>query len=153
MPLVSFPSPGARWAARLGLIAYAALVSASLLTPAGQATVAGAGLFDLRTRARIRAVALGFAVYAVVEVLRFVPVGILAVLSLPRALDDRARMLLLAVAAGSGKPGHRDSRAHARDRRAMAGALGSLPSRDWLCGRRGRMPWLAGRAPRLAARA
>ena len=70
--------------------------------PAGRAAVAGAGLFDLRTGARIRAVALALAVYAAVEVLRFVPVGILAVLSLPRTLDDRARMLLPAVAAGAG---------------------------------------------------
>jgi len=82
------------------LIAYAALLSASFLTPAGRAGVAGAGLFDLRTGARIRAVALGLAVYAVVEVLRFVPMGILAVLSVPRALTGRARMLRLAAAAG-----------------------------------------------------
>ena len=84
------------------MIAYAALLSASLLTPAGRAAVAGAGLFDLRTGARIRAVALALAVYAVVETLRFVPVGILAVLSAPRALDDRARLLLLVVVAGAG---------------------------------------------------
>src|SRR5882762_2866929 len=96
----SFPSLRARWAARLGLIAYAALLSASLLAPAGRAGVAGAGLFDLRTGARIRAVALGLAVYAVVEALRFVPMGILAVLSVPRALSGRARMLRLAAAAG-----------------------------------------------------
>jgi hypothetical protein len=73
-----------------------------LLTPAGRAAVAGAGLFDLRTGARIRAVAVALAVYAMVEVLRFVPVGILAVLSVPRALDERARLLLLAVVAGVG---------------------------------------------------
>jgi hypothetical protein len=63
--------------------------------------VADAGLFDLRTGSRIRTVALALAVYAVVEVLRFVPVGILAVLSAPRALGDRARVLLLAAAAGT----------------------------------------------------
>src|SRR3989442_508232 len=102
-PRHRFPHPPrARWAARLGLIVYAALLSASFLTPAGRAGVAGAGLFDLRTGARIRAVALGLAVYAVVEVLRFVPMGILAVLSVPRALGDRARMLRLAAAAGGG---------------------------------------------------
>jgi hypothetical protein len=98
----SFRSTRAQWAARLGLIAYAALLSASLLAPAGRAGVAGAGLFDLRTGARMRTVALALAVYVVVEVLRFVPVGILAVLSAPRALGDRAQIPLLAVAAGAG---------------------------------------------------
>src|SRR2546423_14010812 len=88
----SFPSLRARWAARFGLIAYAALLSASLLAPAGRAGVAGAGLFDLRTRARIRALAPGPAVYAVVEVLRFVPLGVLAVLFLPQAPGGRARV-------------------------------------------------------------
>src|SRR5206468_4462794 len=39
--------------------------------------------------------------YALVEVLRFVPVGILAVLSVPRALGDRARVLVLAATAGA----------------------------------------------------
>jgi hypothetical protein len=81
---------------------YAAFLSASLLTPAGPAGIAGAGLFDLRTGARIRAVAVALVVYAVVEVLRFVPVGILTVLSVPRALHDRVRMLLLAAGAGAG---------------------------------------------------
>ena len=98
----SFPSPRARWAARVGLIAYAALLSASLLTPTGRAGVAGAGLFDLRTGSRIGVVALALAAYALVEVLRFVPVGILAVLSAPRTLGERARVLLLAAAAGAG---------------------------------------------------
>jgi hypothetical protein len=97
-----FRSTRAQWAARLGLIAYAAVLSTSLLVPAGRAGVAGAGLFDLRTGARIRTVALALAVYGVVEVLRFVPVGILAVLSAPRALGDRAQKLLLAAAAGAG---------------------------------------------------
>jgi hypothetical protein len=50
----------------------------------------------------MRTVALALAVYVVVEVLRFVPVGILAVLSAPRALGDRAQIPLLAVAAGAG---------------------------------------------------
>ena len=85
---MSFPSPRAGWVARLALITYASLLSASLLAPAGRAGVAGAGLFDLRTGARIRTVALAVAAYALVEVLRFVPVGILAVLSVPRALGD-----------------------------------------------------------------
>jgi hypothetical protein len=146
----SFPSPSARWAARLGLIAYAALLSASLLMPAGRAGVAGAGLFDLRTGARVRTVALALAVYAVVEVLRFVPVGILAVLSVPRALHDGTRILLLAVAAGAGSL-------------AIAGLVLTreigwqwpgpsdlvLPAIGW-SGRRSRMPRLAGRVERLA---
>ncbi len=88
--------------ARLALIVYASLLSASLLLQAGRAGVPGAGLFDLRTGARIRTVALALAAYALVEVLRFVPVGILAVLSVPRALGDRARGLLLAATAGAG---------------------------------------------------
>ncbi len=88
--------------ARLALITYASLLSASLLAPAGRAGVAGAGLFDLRTGARIRTVALALAAYALVEVLRFVPVGILAVLSVPGALGDRARVLVLAATAGAG---------------------------------------------------
>src|SRR6266545_2689773 len=70
--------------------------------PVDMASVAGAGLFDLRTGARIRTVALALAAYSLVEVLRFVPVGILAVLSMPRALGDRARGLLLAATAGAG---------------------------------------------------
>ena len=49
----SFPSPHTRWAARFGLFAYAAVLSASFLVPAGRAGVAGAGLLDLRTGARI----------------------------------------------------------------------------------------------------
>jgi hypothetical protein len=100
--LASFRSSCARWAPRLGLIVYVALLSTSLLTPAGRAGVAGAGLLDLRTGARIRTVALALAVYALVEVVRFVPVGILAVLSTPRARGDRTRVLLLAAAAGVG---------------------------------------------------
>ena len=88
--------------ARLALITYTSLLSASLLAPAGRAGVAGAGLFDLRTSARIRTVALALAAYALVEVLRFVPVAILAVLSVPRALGDRARVLVLAATAGAG---------------------------------------------------
>ena len=51
---------------------------------------------------------------------------------------------------GSGKPSHHGSRAHARDRLAMAGALGFLPSDHRLWGRSGRGPRLAGRAHRLA---
>lgn len=94
----SLRSSRARWAPRLGLIVYVTLLSTSLLTPAGRAGVAGAGLLDLRTGARIRTVALALAVYALVEVLRFVPVGILAVLSAPRARGDRPRVLLLAAA-------------------------------------------------------
>ena len=73
-----------------------------LLAPAGRAGVADAGLFDLRTGARIRTVALALAAYALVEVLRFVPVGILAVLSVPLALGDRVRVLVLAATAGAG---------------------------------------------------
>jgi hypothetical protein len=88
--------------ARLALITYASLLSASLLAPVGRAGVADAGLFDLRTSGRIRDVALALAAYALVEVLRFVPVGILAVLSVPRAVGDRFRMLSLAAGAGAG---------------------------------------------------
>lgn len=77
-------------------------MSTPLLTPTGRAGVPGGGLFDLRTGPRIRTVALALAAYALVEVLRFVPVGILAVLSAPRALNTRARVLLLAAAAGGG---------------------------------------------------
>jgi len=88
--------------ARLALIAYASLLSASLLAPAGRAGVAGAGLFDRWTGARIRAVALTLVAYALDEVLRFVPVGLLAVLSVPPALGDRPRVLLLAAVVGAG---------------------------------------------------
>ena len=63
----SFPSRRARWAARLGLIVYAALLSVSFLAPSGRARVAGAGLFDLRTGARIRDVALALAIDLVVS--------------------------------------------------------------------------------------
>lgn len=102
MALAPPSSSRARWAARLALIGYAGLLATSLLAPGGPAGVAGAGLFDLSTGARIRGVALALTVYALVEVVRFLPVGVLPVLSLPWARGDRLRALLVTGAAGTG---------------------------------------------------
>jgi hypothetical protein len=92
----------ARWAARLALIGYVGLLATSVLAPGGRAGVAGAGFFDLRTGSRVRAVVVALAVYVLLETVRFLPVGVLAVLSLPRARSDRLRMLPLAATAGAG---------------------------------------------------
>ena len=92
----------ARWAPRLALIGYVALLATSVLTPGGRAGVAGAGFFDLRTGSRVRAVVFALAVYVLLETVRFLPVGVLAVLSLPRMRSDRFGTLPVAVLAGAG---------------------------------------------------
>jgi hypothetical protein len=92
----------ARWAARLALLGYVGLLATSVLAPGGRAGVAGAGFFDLRTGSRVRAVVLALAVYVVLEAMRFLPVGALAVLSLPGTHGNRFRMLLVAATAGAG---------------------------------------------------
>ena len=92
----------ARWAARLALIGYVGLLATSVLAPGGRAGVAGAGFFDLRTGSRVRAVVVALAVYVLLETVRFLPVGVLAVLSLPRTRRDRFSMLPVAATAGAG---------------------------------------------------
>jgi hypothetical protein len=92
----------ARWATRLALISYVGLLATSVLAPGGRAGVAGAGFLDLRTGSRVRAVVVALAVYVLLETVRFLPVGVLAVLSLPRTRSDRFRMLPVAAAAGAG---------------------------------------------------
>jgi hypothetical protein len=92
----------ARWATRLALIGYVGLLATSVLAPGGRAGVAGAGFFDLSTGSRVRAVVVALAVYVVLETVRFLPVGVLAVLSLPRPRRDRFRMLPVATTAGAG---------------------------------------------------
>ena len=102
---VAFAPPSsvrARWAPRLALIGYVGLLATSVLPPGGRAGVAGAGFFDLSTGSRIRAVVFALAVYVVLETVRFLPVGVLAVLSLPRPRRDRFRLLPVAVTAGAG---------------------------------------------------
>jgi hypothetical protein len=91
-----------RWAPRLALIGYVGLLATSVLAPGGRAGVAGGGFFDLRTGSRVRAVAFALAVYVLLETVRFLPVGVLAVLSLPRPRRDRFRMLPVAATAGAG---------------------------------------------------
>jgi hypothetical protein len=88
--------------ARLLLIGYVGLLATSVLAPGGRAGVAGAGFFDLSTGSRVRAVAFAVAVYVLLETVRFLPVGVLAVLSLPWTRDDRLRMLPAAATAGAG---------------------------------------------------
>jgi hypothetical protein len=92
----------ARWAIRLALIGYAALLATSILTPAGRAGVPGAGFFDLRTGSRVRAVLFALAVYVLLETVRFLPVGLLAVLSLPRTRGGRFSLLPVTAMAGAG---------------------------------------------------
>jgi len=92
----------ARWAPRLALLGYVGLLATSVLAPGGRAGVAGAGFFDLRTDSRVRAVVFALAVYLLLETVRFLPVGVLAVLSLPRTRRDRLRMLSVAATAGAG---------------------------------------------------
>jgi hypothetical protein len=92
----------ARWATRLALIGYVGLLATSVLTPGGRAGVAGAGFFDLTTGSRVRAVVFALAVSALLETVRFLPVGALAVLSLPRTGRDRFRMLPVAATAVAG---------------------------------------------------
>ena len=92
----------ARWAPRLALIGYVGLLATSVLAPGGRAGVAGAGFFDLRTGSRVRAVVFALAVSVLLETVRFLPVGVLAALSLPRTRSDRFRMLPVAATAGAG---------------------------------------------------
>jgi hypothetical protein len=47
-------------------------------------------------------VAFALAAYVVLEMLRFLPVGVLAVLALPRTRRDRLRMVRVAATAGAG---------------------------------------------------
>jgi len=99
-PSVAFAPPSsswARWAAGVALIGYAGLLLATLHLAPGGLGVAGAGFFDLRTGSRIRAVVFALAVYALVEIARFLPVGLLAMLTLPRTRG--VRTLALAGAA------------------------------------------------------
>jgi hypothetical protein len=88
--------PGSRYSANVGLLAT------SVLAPGGRAGVAGAGFFDLRTGSRLRAVVFALAVSVVLEMVRFLPVGVLAVLSLPRTRRDRLRVLPVGATAGAG---------------------------------------------------
>ena len=102
---VAFAPPSsvrARWTPRLALICYVGLLATSVLAPGGRAGVAGAGFFDLSTGSRVRAVVFALAVSVVLETVRFLPVGGLAVLSLPRTRRDRFRMLPVAATAGAG---------------------------------------------------
>ncbi|HEY7435122.1 MAG TPA: hypothetical protein VIE41_08275 [Methylomirabilota bacterium] len=90
----------ARWTPRLALIGYVGLLATSVLAPGGRAGVAGPGFLDLSTGSRIRAVVLGLAVSLSLELGRFLPVGVLAVLSLPGPRRDRSRTLPAAATAG-----------------------------------------------------
>lgn len=92
----------ARWAIRLALIGYVALLATSALTPGGRAGAAGAGFFDLRTGSRVRAVLFALAVYVLLETVRFLPVGLLAVLSLPRTRGDHFSLLAVTAMGGAG---------------------------------------------------
>ena len=92
----------ARWAIRLALIGYVALLATSALTPGGRAGAAGAGLFDLTTGSRVRAVLFALAVYVLLETVRFLPVGLLAVLCLPRTRGDRFSLLAVTAMGGAG---------------------------------------------------
>jgi hypothetical protein len=102
---VAFAPPSsswARWAAGVTLIGYAGLLLVTPhLAPGGHLGVAGAGFFDLRTGSRIRTVAFALAVYALVEVVRFLPVGLLAMLALPRTRGARTLGLAGAAVLGS----------------------------------------------------
>ncbi len=102
MALAPPSSSRARWAPGLALIGYVGLLATAVLAPGGRAGVAGAGFFDLSTGSRVRAVAFALAVYVALETVRFLPVGVLAVLSLPRTRRDRFRMLPVAATAGAG---------------------------------------------------
>lgn len=92
----------ARWATRLALLGYVGLLATSVLAPGGRAGVAGAGFFDLRTGSRVRALVFALAVHVLLETVRFLPVGVLAALSLLRPRRDRLRMLLVVAIASAG---------------------------------------------------
>lgn len=146
-----------QWAARLALVGYAGLLATSLLAPGGGVGVAGAGLFDLRTGSRIGAVVFALAVNALAEVARFLPVGVLAVLSLPLGRGDRLRALPVTAGAGAGSliiatmvvtleigrpwqwPGPSDLFLP-----VLGCALGIGASLTWLAGRRARRRVLVG---------
>ena len=102
MALAPPASVRARWAIRLALIGYSALLATSALTPGGRAGVPGAGFFDLRTGSRVRAVLFALAVYLLLETVRFLPVGLLAVLSLPLTRGGCFSLLPVTVMAGAG---------------------------------------------------
>lgn len=164
MALASPSSFRARRLAPLALIGYIGLLATSLLEPAGRAGVAGTGVFDLSTGSRVLAVVFAMTVYVLVETVRFLPVGALAVLSLPRPRGDRMRMLPMAAAAGAGSllialgvlvlelgrpwqwPGPSDLALP-----AVGCALGVGATAAWLAGRRARRRLLLGLGATLLA--
>ena len=145
-------SAWARWAARVTLIGYAGLLLVTVhLAPGGRIGVAGAGFFDLRTGSRIRAVVFALPVYALVEVARFLPVGLLAMLSLLRARGVRTLALAGAAVLGSVIIAAIVLVVRARPAVAMAGAFRS-PLPLGLYSRRRGQPRVAGRTSDWAPR-
>lgn len=135
-----------------------------MLTPGGRAGVAEAGFFDLRTGSRVRAVRFALAVDALLETARFLPVGVLAALSLPWTRCDRVSVLLAAAIAGTGSlaiaavvlvlemgppwqwPGPSDLFLP-----AAGGVLGVAATLAWLAGRRAHRRLLLGLGTTLLA--
>lgn len=84
----------------MGLLAvWTALLAAGVLDPPSRAGSAGSGLFDLRSRATAWSAGVAIATRGVLEILRFLPLGLLAVFALPDRPRRLARILLVSLPA------------------------------------------------------
>jgi hypothetical protein len=81
------------------LAVWTGLLAAGVLASPGRAGEGGAGLFDLRSRAAVWSAVMSIASRAAVEVLRFLPLGLLSVFAFPDRPRRLARILLVLLPA------------------------------------------------------
>jgi len=81
------------------LASWAALLATGVLDPPTRIGSVGSGLFDLRSRPAVWSVVVTFATWAALEMLRYAPVGLLAVFAVPDRSRRLARALLVALPA------------------------------------------------------
>jgi hypothetical protein len=77
------------------LAVWAGLLGAGVLASPGRAAEGGAGLFDLRSRTAVWSAAVSIASRGALDVLRFLPLGLLAVLAFPDRHRRPARVFLV----------------------------------------------------------
>ncbi len=81
------------------LAVWTALLAAGVLDPPSRAGSAGSGLFDLRSRAAAWSAGTAIATRGVLEILRFLPLGLLGVFVFPDRPRRLARILLVSLPA------------------------------------------------------
>jgi hypothetical protein len=81
------------------LVVWAALLATGALDTPSRAGSAGSGLFDLRSRAAVWSAAVTIVTWAALEMLRHLPLGVLAVFACPDRPRRLARILLVALPA------------------------------------------------------